>query len=209
MANRPANAGSGDVGSGGVGLGGAGSGRGLAPRGDVVPPGATAPPPPVHHDAVPRTAATAAETPPHAAAETPPHAAAETPPHAAAETPPHAAAAPPRAQPPRPAASHRATRSRAPNQSRHPDAAVGALAWVPYLIVLAGAGLGMFLAVQGAKHAGLGTGLLGGSLLVGALLRLALPDRCAGLLATRRKASDVLAFAAFGVAVLAVALTLP
>jgi hypothetical protein len=159
----------------------------------VAPPGATAPPPPVHHDAVPRTAAIPAETPPHAAAE----------------TPPHAAATPPRAQPPRPAASHRATRSRTPHQSRHPDAAVGALAWVPYLIVLAGAGLGIFLAVQGAKYAGLGTGLLGGSLLVGALLRLALPERYAGLLATRRKASDVLAFAAFGVAVLTVALTLP
>jgi hypothetical protein len=80
---------------------------------------------------------------------------------------------------------------------------------VPYLIVLAGAGLGIFLAVQGAKYAGLGTGLLGGSLLAGALLRLALPERYAGLLATRRKASDVLAFATFGVAVLAVALTLP
>jgi Protein of unknown function (DUF3017) len=194
MANRPANAGSGDG-----GLGGVGSGRGLAPRGDVAPPGATAPPPPVHHDAVPRIAAMPAETPPHAAA---------APPHAAA-TLPHAAARPPRAQPPRPAASHRATRSRTPDQSQGPDAAAGALAWVPYLIVLAGAGLGIFLAVQGAKYASLGTGLLGGSLLVGALLRLALPGRYAGLLATRRKASDVLAFAAFGVAVLAVALTLP
>ena len=117
--------------------------------------------------------------------------------------------APPGTRPPRPAASHRAARSRTPNQSRDPHAAVGALAWVPYLIVLAGAGLGIFLAVRGAKYAGLGTGLLGGSLLVGALLRLALPERYAGLLATRRKASDALAFAAFGAAVLAVALTLP
>jgi DUF3017 family protein len=115
----------------------------------------------------------------------------------------------PRGQPPRPVAGHRATRSRMPNQSRDPGSAAGVLGWVPYLIVLAGAGLGMFLAVQGAKYAALGTGLLGGSLLIGALLRLALPERYAGLLATRRKASDVLAFAAFGVAVLTVALTLP
>ena len=114
MANRPANAGSGDV-----GLGGVGSGRRLAPRG---------------------------------------------------------AAAPPRAHAPRPAAGHRATRSRTPSQFRDPDradASPGALAWGPYLIVLTGAGLGIFLAVQGAKYAALGTGLLGGSLLVGALLRLA------------------------------------
>ena len=39
--------------------------------------------------------------------------------------------------------------------------------------------------------------------------RLVLPERYAGLLASRRKASDVLAFAAFGAAVVAVALTLP
>jgi Protein of unknown function (DUF3017) len=171
MANRPANAGSGDV-----GLGGVGSGRRLAPRGAAAPP----------------------------------HAAAAAPSHAAA--PARAAAAPPRAHAPRPAAGHRATRSRTPGQFRDPDradAAAGPLAWRPYLIVLAGAGLGMFLATQGAKYAGLGTGLLGGSLLVAALLRLALPECYAGLLATRRKASDVLAFAAFGVAVLAVALTLP
>ena len=110
----------------------------------------------------------------------------------------------------RPAAGHRATRPRTPNQSPdRADFAVGGLAWVPYLIVLAGAGLGMYLAVGGAKHAVLGTGLLGGSMLVAALARLVLPERYAGLLASRRKASDVLAFAAFGAAVVAVALTLP
>jgi len=121
-------------------------------------------------------------------------------------------AALPRAQAPRPAAGHRAARPRTPDRSRDPDradAAAGAPAWAPYLIVLAGAGLGLFLAGQGFKYAGLGTGLLGGSLLVAALIRVALPERYAGLLGTRRKAPDVLAFAAFGAAVLAVALTLP
>jgi hypothetical protein len=110
----------------------------------------------------------------------------------------------------RPAAGHRATRPRMPNQSPdRADSAVGGLAWVPYLIVLAGAGLGVYLAVGGAKHSALGTGLLGGSMLVAALARLMLPERYAGLLVSRRKASDVLAFAAFGAAVVAVALTLP
>jgi hypothetical protein len=36
-----------------------------------------------------------------------------------------------------------------------------------------------------------------------------LPPRLAGLLSSRRKASDVVAFASFGAAVLAVALMLP
>ena len=107
------------------------------------------------------------------------------------------------------AAGHRATRSRTPNQSRDQGPAPGPLAWVPYLIVLAGAGLGIFLAMRGAKYAALGTGLLGGSMLVAALARLVLPERDAGLLVSRRKASDALAFAVFGAAVLAVALTLP
>ena len=39
--------------------------------------------------------------------------------------------------------------------------------------------------------------------------RLILPARYAGLLASRRKASDVLGFAVFGAAVLAVAIALP
>jgi Protein of unknown function (DUF3017) len=83
------------------------------------------------------------------------------------------------------------------------------LAWVPYLIVLAGAAAGMFLVWQGPKYVGRGAGLLGCSLLAAALARLILPPRYAGLLASRRKASDVLAFAVFGAAVVVVALMLP
>jgi Protein of unknown function (DUF3017) len=114
----------------------------------------------------------------------------------------------------RPAAGHRATRRRTPHpsrdQSQDPEhAAVGGLAWLPYLIVLAGAVAGLFAVWRGSKYAAFGTGLLGGSMLVAALARLALPERYAALLASRRKASDVLAFAALGAAVLAAALTLP
>jgi len=78
---------------------------------------------------------------------------------------------------------------------------------VPYLLALAGVAVGVLLAFQGA--AGRGAGLVGCSLLAAGLARLVLPPRLAGPLASRGKASDVLAFAAFGAGVLAVALMLP
>ena len=109
------------------------------------------------------------------------------------------------AAPPLDAVGHRTAR-RLASRTRE-DA--GALAWIPYLIVLAGAAAGMFLTWQGVSYAGRGAALLGGSLLVAALLRLVLPARYAALLSSRRKAFDVLAFAVLGAAVLAVALTLP
>lgn len=122
---------------------------------------------------------------------------------AAAVPPPvHHAAAP--AAP----AGHRATRAdRTTRATRDPRPSK--LAWLPYLIVLAGAATGMLIAWQGSKYAGRGAALIGASLLVAALARLILPERYAGLLASRRKASDVLGFAVFGAAVLAVAIALP
>ncbi|MGH3184210.1 MAG: DUF3017 domain-containing protein, partial [Streptosporangiaceae bacterium] len=103
-----------------------------------------------------------------------------------------------------------AARPREPGPARdREEPGARGLAWVPYLIVLAGAATGMFLVSQGPKYAARGAGLLGCSLLAAALARLILPARYAGLLSTRRKASDVLAFAVFGTAVVAVALMLP
>jgi len=141
-----------------------------------------------------------------AAAPRPPDAAAPRPPDASTPRPPDAAAP----------ASHRAARSRPSRGSRDPAAsaasaatAAGPLAWLPYLVVLAGVAAGMFIVWQGSKYAGRGSALVGASLLAGALARLILPARWAGLLSSRRKASDVLAFAAFGAAVLAVAIALP
>ena len=120
--------------------------------------------------------------------------------------------APPAAAP-RVPAGHRATRPRPSRESRpsadRGDSGTSGLAWLPYLIVLVGAGAGMFVAWQGSEYAGRGSGLVGCSLLAAALARLILPARYAGLLCSRRKASDVLAFAVFGTAVLAVALMLP
>jgi hypothetical protein len=114
---------------------------------------------------------------------------------------------PPRPGAPRPAVGHRTARRMA---SRDREAlAAGWLAWVPYLIVLAGAAAGMVVAWQGSKYAGRGCGLLAASMLAAALGRLVLPPRYAALLSARRKASDVLTFAVFGAAVLTVALMLP
>jgi len=101
--------------------------------------------------------------------------------------------------------SHRATRSK---ESDEP-AVTGVLAWLPYLVVLAGAAVAMFVVSKGSAYALRGIAVLGATLLAAALARLLLPNRFAGLLASRRKASDVLAFAVLGAAVLAVALSLP
>ena len=130
---------------------------------------------------------------------------------AAAPPPVHHDAAP--ATPAAPA-SHRAARTaRTTGAARttraNRDPRPSKLAWLPYLIVLAGAAAGMFVVWQVSKYAGRGAGIIGASLLVGALARLILPERYAGLLASRRKASDVLGFAVFGAAVLAVAIALP
>ena len=90
-----------------------------------------------------------------------------------------------------------------------PGAIVRGLAWLPYLIVLAVAAAGLFIAWQGSRYAGRGAGLVGCALLAGALARLVLPPRYAAPLSSRGKAADVLAFAVFGVSVLVVAITLP
>jgi hypothetical protein len=133
-----------------------------------------------------------------------------------AAAPPPPATAPPYDAPPPYGApvGHRATRTarsaRADRASQTDgDSATSALAWLPYLIVLAGVAAGMFVVWKGSKYAGRGAGLIGASLLAGAVARLILPARYAGLLSSRRKASDVLALALFGAAVLAVAIALP
>ena len=105
-------------------------------------------------------------------------------------------------------AGHRAARpARAERPARAPN--LGGLGWLPYLAVLAGVAAGIFVIWQGSKYAGRGSAIIGCSMLAGALARLILPARYAGLLSSRRKASDVLAFAVFGTAVLAVAIALP
>ena len=124
------------------------------------------------------------------------------------------AAAPAAPATPAAPAGHRAARTTRTGRTARAsetdgDSGTSALAWVPYLIVLAGVAAGMFVAWKGSMYAGRGAGLIGTSLLAGAVARLILPARYAGLLSSRRKASDVLALALFGAAVLAVAIALP
>ena len=130
---------------------------------------------------------------------------------APAPPPVHHDAAP--AAPPTPAApaSHRAARTTRTTRTTRAarDPRPSKLAWLPYLTVLAGTAAGMFVVWHGSKYAGRGAALIGASLLAAALARLILPERYAGPLVTRRKASDVLGFAVFGAAVLAVAIALP
>jgi Protein of unknown function (DUF3017) len=96
-----------------------------------------------------------------------------------------------------------------PRSPRTAPASPAALAWLPYLIVLAGVAVGMFVIWQGSQYAGLGAGLVGGTLLAAAVTRLVLPPRSAGLLASRGRALDVATYAVLGAAVLGVALSLP
>ena len=118
-------------------------------------------------------------------------------------TPPgHRARAAPRRTPKTPELQSRRT----PNAAAEHELP---LPWLPYLIVLAGVAVGLFVTWQGAKYAGLGTSLVGGALLVAAVARLLLPPRYAELLSSRWKASDVVAFTALGAGVLAIALVLP
>jgi hypothetical protein len=105
-----------------------------------------------------------------------------------------------------PVAPRAAVRHRA---ARPADSGPGLLAWLPYLIALAGAAAGLSLAFSASRYAGRGAGLVGCSLLAAGLARLVLPPRYATILSTRGKTSDVLAFAVFGAGVLAVALMLP
>jgi len=96
-----------------------------------------------------------------------------------------------------------------PRSPQTAPAGPAALAWLPYLIVLAGVSAGMFVIWQGSQYAGRGAGLVGGTLLVAAVTRLVLPPRYAGLLASRGRTLDVVTFAVLGAAVLGVALSLP
>jgi hypothetical protein len=109
--------------------------------------------------------------------------------------------------------THRATPASAGASAGTSDGAsgkqAGALGVLPYLLVLAGVGAGLFVAFQGSKYTARGTGLAGVALLAAALARLVLPPRYAGLLMSRHKGLDVLAFALLGGGVLGLALWLP
>ena len=103
-------------------------------------------------------------------------------------------------------ATRAATAARAGARGDRP----GAAGWVAYLVVLGcvAADLAWFWA-GGARAARGGTLALAGAMFLAALARLVLPERWAGLLASRKRLTDVVTLAALGTGLLAVVLLSP
>jgi Protein of unknown function (DUF3017) len=81
---------------------------------------------------------------------------------------------------------------------------------VPYLAVLVCAVVGVYIAWrEGSRGGGDGAAVLGAALLAAAAARLLLPARLAGLLATRKRATDVLTLTVLGSGLLVAGLVLP
>ncbi|HJZ08003.1 MAG TPA: DUF3017 domain-containing protein, partial [Trebonia sp.] len=81
---------------------------------------------------------------------------------------------------------------------------------VPYLAVLLCTIAGVYIAFRdGSAGGGAGGVIAGLALLMGAVIRAVLPARLAGLLASRRRATDVVTLAAFGACLLIAGLVLP
>ena len=81
---------------------------------------------------------------------------------------------------------------------------------IPYLAVLVVAAAGIYIAWrQGSAGGGRGGVIAGAALLAGAVIRMALPRRLAGLLASRHRVTDVLTLTVFGAGLLVAGLVLP
>jgi hypothetical protein len=88
-------------------------------------------------------------------------------------------------------------------------AAARSLRQWPLLIVVAGLLCGLVIAVIGANTWRLGALVIGCSLAVGAVERIALPRREAGLLQVRGRAFDIAVLAMTGGAIIALAILVP
>ena len=81
---------------------------------------------------------------------------------------------------------------------------------VPYLAVLVLVAAGVYISWHlGSQGGGLGGVIAGAAFLIAAGVRLALPSQLAGLLASRRRTTDVVTLVVFGVCLLLVGLVLP
>jgi hypothetical protein len=80
---------------------------------------------------------------------------------------------------------------------------------MPYAIAVAGVLAGLVWAWQGTAQVRAGMVTVAAALLAAALARLVLPERQAGLLATRHRLLDVVIMLGLGVCILVVALVLP
>lgn len=91
----------------------------------------------------------------------------------------------------------------------NPAAGTSRWAQLPYAIVLAGTVAGLTWMSLAAHHVQEGMLVVAGALLAGAGVRLALPERRAGLLASRGRVLDVMALASLGTCMLIIAAVLP
>lgn len=91
---------------------------------------------------------------------------------------------------------------------REAPAALPMRQW-PLLIVVAGVAAGLGVALLGDSTWRLGALLIGASLGVGAVERVALPNREAGLLQVRSKGFDVAVLALTGAAIIILAIVVP
>jgi hypothetical protein len=80
---------------------------------------------------------------------------------------------------------------------------------LPYAVVVCGLALALVWIRQSERNVRGGTLAVAGVLLAAALVRLALPERRAGMLVSRRRLADVAVLAAFGVGLLVAGLVLP
>jgi Protein of unknown function (DUF3017) len=80
---------------------------------------------------------------------------------------------------------------------------------LPYAIVVCGLALALVWIQRSERNVRGGTLAVAGVLLAAALVRLALPERRAGMLVSRRRLADVAVLAAFGVGLLVAGLVLP
>jgi hypothetical protein len=113
-----------------------------------------------------------------------------------------------RPPPASPQSPGRSTQSRADARRSQED--VGIVGVIPLLAVLVVTIAGVYIAwTQGSAGGGKG-GIVGGvALLVAAAARMLLPARLAGLLATRKRANDVVTLTMFGAGLLVAGLVLP
>ncbi len=89
------------------------------------------------------------------------------------------------------------------------SAAARSLRQWPLLVVVIGVLAGLVVSILGESTWRLGCLLIGASLGVGAVERIALPSRDAGLLQVRTKAFDVTVLAVAGAAIIALAIVVP
>jgi hypothetical protein len=129
-------------------------------------------------------------------------------------------AGPVRARPPRPgsraAASHAGgSRAGGPrsgaagSRRRRPSLAGRQRLGAAYLVLVCGVALSLAYMWRGPQNVRGGTLAMAGMLLAAAGARLILPERSAGMLASRRRLADVAAFIALGVALLVAGLVFP